>query len=97
MAAVREIEIEASPAEVWEALATEHGRERWLDEGQEILVESEQQPRRLVWWWWHEDQRPTRVEFILEAVSRGTRVIVIESEPSVPVAALRAHFALVLA
>ena len=41
MAAWREIEIEATPEEVWEALATEEGRDRWLDEpGREIHVES---------------------------------------------------------
>ena len=32
MPAVREIEVEASPEEVWEALSTEEGRERWLEE-----------------------------------------------------------------
>ena len=45
MAAWREIEIEASPDEVWEALATEEGRERWLDEpGREIQVEVGRRP-----------------------------------------------------
>ncbi len=28
----REVEVEATPEEVWEALVTEEGRERWLDE-----------------------------------------------------------------
>ncbi|MEA2475429.1 MAG: hypothetical protein QOE06_3344, partial [Thermoleophilaceae bacterium] len=32
MSVRREIEIEASPDEVWDALATEEGREAWLDE-----------------------------------------------------------------
>ncbi len=32
MAVRREIEVDASPEEVWEALVTEEGRERWLDE-----------------------------------------------------------------
>ena len=51
MAAWREIEIEASPEEVWEALATEEGRDGWLDEpAREIHVESEEAPHRLVWW-----------------------------------------------
>ncbi len=57
MAAWREIEIEASPDEVWEALATEEGRERWLDEpDREIHVESADAPHRLVWWWWEGDE-----------------------------------------
>jgi uncharacterized protein YndB with AHSA1/START domain len=49
MAAWREIEIEATPDEVWDALATEEGRARWLDEpGREIQVESADPPHRLV-------------------------------------------------
>ncbi len=32
MAVRREIEVEASPVEVFEALTTEEGRERWLSE-----------------------------------------------------------------
>src|SRR6185312_9937408 len=53
----REIEIEASPEEVWEALATEEGREAWLEDepAREILVETAEEPHRLVWWWWTED------------------------------------------
>ena len=50
----REIEIEATPEEVWEALATEEGRERWLEDEpeREIHVETADAPHRLVWWWW---------------------------------------------
>src|SRR5579884_3081397 len=50
----REVEIEASPEEVWDALATEEGRRRWLDDAhdREVHVESAQEPSRLVWWWW---------------------------------------------
>ena len=59
MAAWREIEIEATPEEVWDALATEEGRERWLGEPErEIQVESEEPPHRLVWWWWRATRRP---------------------------------------
>src|SRR5689334_6636470 len=41
MSVRREVEIEASPEEVWDALATEEGRERWLEEDpdREIHVE----------------------------------------------------------
>ena len=75
MAARREIEIEASPEEVWEALATEEGRERWLDEpAREIHVESEEPPHRLVWWWWSGDEPATRVEFLVVAAPAGARV-----------------------
>ena len=57
MPARREIEVEATPEDVWEALATEEGRERWLDEpgprGPRRGRPSA--PHRLVWWWWEGD------------------------------------------
>jgi uncharacterized protein YndB with AHSA1/START domain len=95
----REIEIEATPEEVWDALATEEGRERWLDEpDREIWVESEDAPRRLVWWWWEGESDATRVEFLVVAAPVGSRVIVIEAEPArVPVTALAMCLTAVLA
>jgi len=40
MPVTREVDVDASPEEVWEALATEEGRERWLQEPErEISVE----------------------------------------------------------
>jgi uncharacterized protein YndB with AHSA1/START domain len=96
MAAWREIEIEATPEEVWEALATEEGRDRWLDEpGREIRVESEDRPHRLVWWWWEDDEAPTRVEFLVVAAPAGARVLVSETATPVPLARLAASLAAV--
>jgi hypothetical protein len=71
---------------VWESLASEEGRERWLDDdpGREIHVELADEPRRLVWWWWSGDGDATRVEFLVLAVSRGARVIVTETVPRFP-------------
>ncbi len=98
MSVRREIEIEASPDEVWDALATEEGRELWLDEpDREIRVESAEPPHRLVWWWWDGDSAETRVEFLVVPAVSGTRVVVIESSPAVPLASLSARFALVAA
>jgi uncharacterized protein YndB with AHSA1/START domain len=98
MPARREIEIEATPEEVWESIATEEGREHWLDEPErEIHVESEDPPRRLVWWWWREEEPATRVEFLVVAAPAGARVIVIESVPTFPLAALAASFSFALA
>ena len=98
MSVRREIEIEASPDEVWDALATEEGRESWLDEPErEIVVESADAPHRLVWWWWDGDSDATRVEFLVVPAVSGTRVVVIESSPSLPLASLSARFALVAA
>jgi uncharacterized protein YndB with AHSA1/START domain len=98
MAVSREIDIDASPEEVWEALATEQGRERWLQEPErEIEVEVIDAPHRLVWWWSSDDEPSTRVEFLIVAAPRGTRVVVTESVPSFPIAMLATSFALVAA
>jgi len=95
----REIEIEASPEDVWEALATEEGRAAWLEDApeREILVETSEEPHRLVWWWWTEDAPVTRVELLVVAAPAGARVVVIESEPSFPLPALTARFTLAYA
>ena len=94
---VKEIEIDASPEEVWEAIADEDAREEWLDEpGREIHVETADAPNRLVWWWWEGDEPATRVEFLVVAAPAHTRVIVTESTPArVPLTALAAHCSLV--
>jgi uncharacterized protein YndB with AHSA1/START domain len=101
MAVRREIDVEASPEEVFEALATEAGRERWLSEPErEIHVEVLDAPSRLVWWWAGAEQPATRVEFLIVAgiePEDPTRVVVTESAPSFPIAMLAASFRLVLA
>ena len=101
MSVCREIEVEASPEEVFEALATEEGRERWLSEPErEIHVEVLDAPHRLVWWWAGAEDPATRVEFLIVAGTESdprTRVVVTESAPSFPIAMLAASFRLVLA
>ena len=98
MAVRREIDVDASPEEVWEALATEEGRERWLEESErQIHVEVLDAPHRLVWWWAGAQQPATRVEFLIVAAPAGTRVVVTESVPSFPIAMLAASFQRVLA
>ena len=84
----REVEIEAEPEDVWAALATEEGREDWLepDPEREILVERADEPSRLVWWWWRGDEPATRVEVVIVAAPAGARVVVTESVPSMPTA-----------
>lgn len=98
MAVRREVDIEASPEEVWEALVTEQGRERWLGEPErEVHVEVVESPHRLVWWWAGEDEPATRVEFLVVAAPAGARVVVTESQPAFPLAALAMSFAAVAA
>lgn len=99
MSVRREVEIEATPEEVWESLTTEEGRDSWLEEDaeREIHVEVADEPSRLVWWWWEGDEPARRVEFLVVAAPAGTRVVVTESEPAFPLAALAASFRLVAA
>jgi uncharacterized protein YndB with AHSA1/START domain len=93
----REVVIEASPEQVWEALATERGRDGWLDDPERVIeVEVAEQPARLVWHWWRGDEPPTRVEFLVVAAPAGTRVIVTETAPRFPLAMFASSFALVL-
>jgi uncharacterized protein YndB with AHSA1/START domain len=97
-AARTEVEIDASPEEIWEALVTEEGRDTWLKEpDREVHVEVVQAPSRLVWWWGFEDEPATRVEFQIVAVPAGARVVVTESEPAFPISLLAMCFARVLA
>jgi uncharacterized protein YndB with AHSA1/START domain len=95
MPAQREIEVEATPEEVWEALTTDEGRERWLedDPAREIHVEVAEEPSRLVWWWWTGEEPASRVEFLVVAAPAGTRVVVTETVPRFPLAQLASSFA----
>ncbi len=99
MPAQQEVDVEATPEEVWEALVTEEGRERWLGESErDVHIEVVDAPNRLVWWWADAETPVTRVEFLIVAVpAGGSRVTVTENEPSFPLAMLAASFAGVLA
>jgi uncharacterized protein YndB with AHSA1/START domain len=93
MSVRREIDIEATPEEVWDALATEEGRERWLDgDERAVLVEVVEEPRRLVWWWAGDDAW-SRVEITLVPAVAATRVVVVESAPAFPLTTLAALLA----
>jgi uncharacterized protein YndB with AHSA1/START domain len=95
----REIAIDAPPADVWESIASEDGRDRWLedDPDREIRVELADEPWRLVWWWSSGGEAATRVEFRLVPAGSGSRVIVTETRPRFPVAVFARAFALVAA
>lgn len=98
MSATREIEIEAPPEDVWEALIDEDRRAAWLAEPERVIsVQEAQAPSRIVWHWWGDERRPTRVEISVVGVDRGSRVTVTESRASFPLASLAASFALVAA
>ena len=97
----REIVVRASREEVWEALATEEGRQRWLElDGEpdvEVEVEVAEAPSRLVWWWSAAQGPATRVEFLVSAVADGTRVLVTERAPRLPIEMLASSICLVAA
>jgi uncharacterized protein YndB with AHSA1/START domain len=94
MPARTEIEIDASPEDVWEALLDEERRAQWLDEpDREVDIEVVQAPSRLVWWWAEGDEPRTRVEFSITAIPAGARVVVTESVPAFPLPALAASLA----
>lgn len=96
----REITVDAPLEDVWEAVSTEEGRERWLepDAGRRLVVEKTMAPSHISWWWWNEsDDEPARyVDVDVVALpDGGTRVIVTESQPALlPMARLAASFAL---
>ncbi len=99
MDVTRDVDVEASPEEVWEALATEEGRERWLEEPEREIHVRELEPPSKVVWWWGSDQHPfTEVRFeIAPSVAGGTHVTVTETAPAFPLARLAASFAMVAA
>lgn len=94
----REIEIEAPVEDVWEVIATESGRDRWLepDPDRILIVEREQQPNHIAWWWWAQDTPATHVEIEVVAIPLGARVIVTETGPAhaarLPLALMAAAF-----
>lgn len=97
----REITVDAPLEDVWEAVSTEEGRERWLepDEDRRLVVERTMAPSHISWWWWNDsDDEPARyVDVDVVALPDGhTRVIVTESQPAMlPMASLAASFQLV--
>lgn len=95
----REVEIEAPPEEVWQAVATAEGRERWLgeDEARDMEIATFEPHHRLVWWWRGGEGAPARVDFRIVAIPAGSRVIVTETAPRLPIADLAASFALAAA
>jgi uncharacterized protein YndB with AHSA1/START domain len=94
----REVEVDASPEEVFEALYTDEGRRSWLEEpDRQIHIESSDPPNGLVWWWSSEELPATRVEFKIVELPRGARIVVTESIPSFPLASLTASLQMVAA
>ncbi len=89
----RTVEVDAPIDDVWEAVSTDAGRERWLesDSERELTVESEEPPSRIVWWWSSDGEPATRVEIRIAEIPAGVRVAVTETAPaSFPLARMAA-------
>ena len=83
----REVEVEASPEEVFEALVTEEGRERWLEEPDRADPHRVRRPAATVWSGGgaSEDAPATRGRLPhRRRCPAAARVVVIESVPSLP-------------
>ena len=95
MEVTRELELPAAPDEVWEELTNPARLEEWfateveldLDEGEghfrweNGVVETVEEGRRLGYTWIDEEGRETQVDFTIEEVDEGTRVVVTETAP----------------
>jgi len=98
----RSVELEAAPAEVWDALTEATLLGEWLADEVEIEaepggaivcryadgeerrgeVELVEEAERLAWSWWRDEEGPSRVELVLDAVAdTHTRLTVIETAP----------------
>jgi hypothetical protein len=97
---VNTVEIASAPEDVFELLASDAGRDSWLepDPDRTIVVEAEQPPSgdasgRISWWWWSGDAAPRQVELWVIGIPSGCRVIAIESAPAIPLTMLAQAFA----
>jgi uncharacterized protein YndB with AHSA1/START domain len=96
----RSVDIDAGVEDVWQALATDEGRQSWIepDPDRVLIVDSEAAPDQISWWWWSADEPATHVALRVVAIPTGARVIITETgPPSFPVAQLTASFQRALA
>jgi uncharacterized protein YndB with AHSA1/START domain len=91
----RSVDIDAGVEDVWPALATDEGRQSWIEPDPErvLIVDSKESPGRISWWWRRGEEPATHVVLRVVAIPTGTRVIVTETAPSsFPLAQLAASF-----
>jgi uncharacterized protein YndB with AHSA1/START domain len=85
----RSVDLEASPDDVWRAVADPDERARWLDDpdavSRRVRVDEAAPGERLVWTWWRpgEEGDASTVSVVLSPLDTGgTRVVVTESLPA---------------
>jgi uncharacterized protein YndB with AHSA1/START domain len=93
----REVELDAAPEDVWEAMTSERLLSEWLadevelepqegaparfrdgDEEREGTVVRVEEGRLLSFTWSRAGEPPSEVELTVDAISRGSRVVVVE-------------------
>jgi uncharacterized protein YndB with AHSA1/START domain len=82
----REATLPAGPDEVWEALTDEDRLAEWLGDDLDRDIEEVVERERVVFTWERPGDGPSRVEFAIEAVPAGTRLVVTETQITGPVA-----------
>ena len=90
---MRSVDLDASPDDVWRAVADPDEQAVWLDDpdavSRRVRVDEAAPSRRLVWTWWRpgEEGDASTVSVVLTPLDTGgTRVVVTESLPAlVPV------------
>jgi uncharacterized protein YndB with AHSA1/START domain len=85
----RSVDLDASPDDVWRAVADPGERAQWLDDpdavSRRMRVDEAAPGERLVWTWWRpgEEGDASTVSVVLSPLdSGGTRVVVTESLPA---------------
>jgi uncharacterized protein YndB with AHSA1/START domain len=85
----RSVDLDASPDDVWRAVADPGERAQWLDDpdavSRRMRVDEAAPGERLVWTWWRpgEEGDASTVSVVLAPLdSGGTRVVVTESLPA---------------
>ena len=85
----RSVDLDASPDEVWQAVADPDERALWLDDpdavSRRLRVDEAAPGERLVWTWWRpgEEDDASTVSVVLSPLDTGgTRVVVTESLPA---------------
>lgn len=82
----RETVLPADPDEVWEHLTDDDRLAEWLGDDLDRDVEELVEHERVTFTWARPGEGPSRVEFAIEAVPAGTRLVVIETQIAGPVA-----------
>ncbi len=83
-----EVVLPCDPDVAWELLTDPDARREWLGEEwteRSSVVDREEEGRYLSWWW-EDGEHGAHVEVLLDPVVEGTRVTVVETPITAPMA-----------